>query len=666
MAAINCQALSFAYNWISRKRFGITCGNLPIDAILSNFKLTTGCDTIEECKIHEPCVDESFVICNFKVANILSSISPSGLVILQPSGLSGGIAPYIGLWNYDDTKFDLVDGGISPAVHLQVKEGITITTEEFEVTVIDNEECVATASSEIVFPQAIIGSIVFNPVNLFNGVPYVGTLTISYTGGNSIPYSSFTIQSTGILGLTAVLRAGTLGVTGTLVFDVTGTPIGQGDAIFDMVLFGQPVTATANIQDSTCIPTSITDTLDDYVPLTDSYNVLLQWVNRPGVLSYTIQWDYDSSPVAPLPVEVLAPNTDYIINIPAGDNYSGTIVVNCNGVDSSIAIPFSGSVPASTVCIPVTSVSHIVGAFDTINGTYPITVSWASPNINHTVEYPTGVFTPVSVNNFQLDVLPATNITVKIITDCGVNGYSTEVTYTFISPPIALPGAPPDPVLIDFSVLSSGFNQWASMWFSVHPDINYVTIKQAPIFGSFISNSGQLTPGLSNGQFPLPAGFSSNDVYFNNNTPPVGYLINSSGRNQIRLSLTTLSGPFIGTYDFDIYKNIETSYGRQSAEEYVPIYDLVKPFILLSSPGAGALDATVNPNGNPFTGSDIANIFLLDSSGNVNTIHYAVNSLAHNYTGLLPGTYLVYAEFTVGGASFNNWVTAVPNFITIA
>ena len=69
---------------------------------------------------------------------------------------------------------------------------------------------------------------------------YSGTTTLPYTGGNGVAYPTQTINSTGVLGLTATLTSGTLASgNGNLSFTVTGTPTSSGLASFVITFGGQ-------------------------------------------------------------------------------------------------------------------------------------------------------------------------------------------------------------------------------------------------------------------------------------------------------------------------------------------------------------------------------------------------------------------------------------------
>ena len=96
--------------------------------------------------------------------------------------------------------------------------------------------------------------------------------TLSYTGGNGGSYSAQTIASTGVTGLTAALSAGNvMNGNGTLNFQIYGTPVGNGDAVFTVDLGGKtcvfkfPVTAqtpsVATITSLNCSSATHTGTL---------------------------------------------------------------------------------------------------------------------------------------------------------------------------------------------------------------------------------------------------------------------------------------------------------------------------------------------------------------------------------------------------------------------
>jgi hypothetical protein len=84
---------------------------------------------------------------------------------------------------------------------------------------------------------------------LTNGTAASGVSTaISYTGGNAGTYTAQSVSSTGVVGLTATLAAGTLANgAGSLTYTITGTPTTSGTASFAISLGGQSCTFTINV-----------------------------------------------------------------------------------------------------------------------------------------------------------------------------------------------------------------------------------------------------------------------------------------------------------------------------------------------------------------------------------------------------------------------------------
>lgn len=91
------------------------------------------------------------------------------------------------------------------------------------------------------------------------------TFTVPYTGGNGAVYNAGTgIPSTGVTGLTATLVAGTLNNgSGTLTYNVTGTPSGSGPAYFNLSFGGANCAgATVNVLNSSSSGSAFADNVD--------------------------------------------------------------------------------------------------------------------------------------------------------------------------------------------------------------------------------------------------------------------------------------------------------------------------------------------------------------------------------------------------------------------
>ena len=84
---------------------------------------------------------------------------------------------------------------------------------------------------------------------LTSGIAANGVSTaISYTGGNAGTYGAQSVSSTGVVGLTATLAAGTLANgNGSVTYTITGTPASAGTASFAITLGGQSCSFTVSV-----------------------------------------------------------------------------------------------------------------------------------------------------------------------------------------------------------------------------------------------------------------------------------------------------------------------------------------------------------------------------------------------------------------------------------
>ncbi len=84
---------------------------------------------------------------------------------------------------------------------------------------------------------------------LTNGTATLGvSVSVPYTGGNAGTYAAQIISSTGVVGLTATLAAGTLANgAGSLTYTITGTPTTSGTASFPISVGGQSCSFTVSV-----------------------------------------------------------------------------------------------------------------------------------------------------------------------------------------------------------------------------------------------------------------------------------------------------------------------------------------------------------------------------------------------------------------------------------
>lgn len=159
-------------------------------------------------------------------------------------------------------------------------------------------------------------SATFSPAIINQGVLYTGTMSVPYTGGSGgVAYSSSeVIHSTGVTGLTATLVSGTLSSSGSLVYNITGTPSGYGNAIFALSFGGKTVNISKAITPSTC-------------------NLRLNMFNTgfgSGWNGFQLQFVFNGSPVG---TYTLASGSSGYINVPVAG--SGTLAINITNLGTS-------------------------------------------------------------------------------------------------------------------------------------------------------------------------------------------------------------------------------------------------------------------------------------------------------------------------------------------
>jgi uncharacterized protein (TIGR02145 family) len=87
---------------------------------------------------------------------------------------------------------------------------------------------------------------------LTNGTAASGVSSyVPYTGGNAETYAAQSVSSTGVVGLTATLDAGSLANgAGSLTYTITGTPTTSGTATFAITVGGQSCAFTVSVTDT--------------------------------------------------------------------------------------------------------------------------------------------------------------------------------------------------------------------------------------------------------------------------------------------------------------------------------------------------------------------------------------------------------------------------------
>jgi hypothetical protein len=109
--------------------------------------------------------------------------------------------------------------------------------------------CIKDASSLIGTVNSIICDTATNTGTLTQGTAASGVSTsVPYTGGNGGSHSGQTVTSTGVTGLTATLSSGAFANgSGSIVYNITGTPSSSGIASFAISIGGQTCTYILSI-----------------------------------------------------------------------------------------------------------------------------------------------------------------------------------------------------------------------------------------------------------------------------------------------------------------------------------------------------------------------------------------------------------------------------------
>jgi hypothetical protein len=117
-----------------------------------------------------------------------------------------------------------------------------------------------TLTRTVVLPQPTVTALncanATNTGTLQQGLAATGvSSSIPYTGGNGVAYTTQTINSTGVTGLTATLAADILANgAGNLVYNISGTPNSSGTANFTIVFGGQTCTLSLNVSANATYP----------------------------------------------------------------------------------------------------------------------------------------------------------------------------------------------------------------------------------------------------------------------------------------------------------------------------------------------------------------------------------------------------------------------------
>lgn len=167
------------------------------------------------------------------VAYTAQNISSTGVIGLTATLAVGTLANGNGTVTYNITGTPNTSGTASFAISLGGQSCTLTRTVDAPLPAITSLNC-AGATNNGTLKQGTAAS----------GISSI----IPYTGGNGGAYTTQTISSTGVTGLTATLTAGTLANgSGSLTINISGTPSASGTASFDISLGGQNCTLNRTV-----------------------------------------------------------------------------------------------------------------------------------------------------------------------------------------------------------------------------------------------------------------------------------------------------------------------------------------------------------------------------------------------------------------------------------
>lgn len=218
--------------------------------------------------------------------------------------------------------------------------------------------------------------------NQANGV----STMIPYTGGNGGAYSSSSVSSTGVLGLTASFPAGTVYKgSGTITVYITGTPVTWGTASFTINIAGKScvinynVTPGAGVATLNCAGATLNGNIVQNFSSTATVTIPYTGGNGGPYTSQT----FVTSPINGNLMALLSPGNFSVGNGSVTLTLTGTAV---NTPSVSIPVSIGGSSCTLTLPVTVTDVASLNCAGATT--TAPTLVSGSSITAGYTVTVP--------------------------------------------------------------------------------------------------------------------------------------------------------------------------------------------------------------------------------------------------------------------------------------
>lgn len=232
------------------------------------------------------------------------------------------------------------------------------------------------------------------------GTAYTGSASLPYTSGNGQTYTAGSaIASSGVTGLSATLQAGTLASgSGSLTYNISGTPSGAGTASFAVSFGGQSCTleltvsassrssdcsSATGLQKVVCLAEAFKATLNATqlaaLQLSYSKSDAVKWSNLPQALTQTKRVGLAFSSLSATQLTAVKALLEAILGPGSNEGYSEAIGIlaaddylGANGGGSTYGsgnyyIAFLGS-PSTTTLWELQYGGHHIAVSNTYNG----------------------------------------------------------------------------------------------------------------------------------------------------------------------------------------------------------------------------------------------------------------------------------------------------------
>lgn len=637
MAAKNCSVSTTALQYINVSRYGFDSTELDLSSIINAY--ISDCIDLPCSEVTEPCDTESINICEFIIEGFDVTGNEQNEIFITPSNLFRPTNPVTYTWSYDALLFDLLPNTDihSPTLSLR-RIGLPIQQfiiSKVTLSCVDSRNCPATKSCYFkdmggdLSMDCSTSNYVCAPETDFSvDTTTSSSITVSWTDHNYAYTIEVKNNVTQVVTRYAPLSA-PAGTTTT--YGITGlTP----NTSYTIKLITNCPNGGTSIQ-----------TLNQTTPVLECPNVGFSFTDVTST-SFTVTFTFAENVSISIDGGTTFQNYTAVQNVvftglTPSTLYTVIVKTLCNNGGISIGLTHTTTtLPA--VCTPITSVDFS-DVFDTPSGKYLVTLDWPIPagatgsysvTVTRTLNGTTSTFTVTTTRPYTFSVDPATSFNGTVRNICSGGSQSSTTAFSGMVPSAPAPGVAPAPTVhnMDASIVL-GSRQTTYIWMTVDATVTSVLIEQGDLLGNYIYSTTLIPGNNASGSncMPTPSGFGAHDVTCCNlsGTQDTDY------RNKFRVTLTNPAGTSV----YEYYQwGIETSVLNSAYKDYLPAgIEVGREYITIASIGAGAIQMTVNINGQPVTLNGICDSWQTRIDG---ILHFYTNAV-ETLTGLTPGVYML-------------------------